>query len=182
MKTKLKAANLDTISLDDYKKEFIRLMKMAPQKCAGPDQALWFFIKQNHQFPDGTVHPLILLSQTIMPWQVLAKAAVKSDKKYCLLGTAYYELLPDGKGSLQILAEKGDAKIAKVAKAAKGILNKTGIALVLTNPTTKEAIVANESTEEPESRSEPTIEQRTATAQNTFANFTSLMKKLGIDL
>ena len=178
MKTKLKAAELDHLSLEAYKKEFIRLMKLAPKKCAQPDQALWFFIKQKHQFSDGTVHPLMLLSQTVMPWQLLAKAAIKSDKKHCLLGKAYYQVLPDGKGSLQILVEKGSAKMDKVTKAARGLLNKTGITLVLTNPMEPQ----EESTTPTAEEDATPMATRQQKAQTTFSTFSSLMKKLGIEL
>lgn len=182
MKTKLKAPKLAEISLDDYKKEFIRLMKMAPQKCANREQALWFFIKQNHEFPDGTVHPLILLSTPSMPWEIFAKATVKSDKKYCLLGKAYYQQLSNGKGSLQIEVEKGAAKMDKVTKAARGLLNKTGIELMLaTVPPPTEKLPEKEE-ETIKANPEATIEQRKEKAKATFSTFSSLMKKLGVEV
>ncbi|BDS11765.1 hypothetical protein [Aureispira anguillae] len=184
MKTKLKSPKAVELKFEAYKKEFIRLMKLAPQSCATAEQAVWFFANEKHQFPDGTVHPLVMLCTATMPWEIFAKAAVKENKKFTLLGKAYYQKLPtSNKATLQINVEKGSAKADKINKAAKALLNKANVQLVVAKaaPAKKESEEEEDTT--PLAAQEPAeILQKKQKAQATFATFSSLMQKLGIQV
>lgn len=185
MKTKLKSPKEVELTLDSYKKEFIRLMKLAPKSCATEEQALWFFANEKHQFPDGTEHPLVILSTATMPWTTFAKAAIKENKKFTLLGKAYYQKLPtDKKATLQIIVDKGGAKVEKINKAAKGLFNKMNVQLVIAKGATATEAVENEAEnlEDTVSKESAEILQKKEKAQATFNNFSLLMKKLGIEV
>lgn len=189
MKTKLKSPKEVELTLDSYKKEFIRLIKLAPKSCATKEEAVWFFANEKHQFPDGTEHPLVMLSTATMPWTLFAKAAIKENKKFTLLGKAYYQKLPtDNKATLQIIVDKGGAKAEKINKAAKALFNKMNIQLVVVKgAAVEEKLQEKGSQEEGSLESSPVQEsaeilQKTEKAKATFDTFSQLMKKLGIQV
>lgn len=192
MKMPFKFNEIDSLDYTTYKNKFNAAIKKLKAKATSSETAVEIFIHQEFNFAEENVQPLILIGKFNGPWKKWVKDSVKANKKMTIIGSGFVEKDDSGSEVFKFARLRGNAKVNKVTKAAKQILNKAKLALTEVESLDKKASSSdddlindfgddvadndkkNETKPSPQEQAKVLIQEIAATQMDISNNFKSL--------